>query len=123
MTWRAEDETGVAIAMMVAGLIDEHIDCQPGSDECEGCCPLCCAPCAGLAYLRDRLNEPLTLWFKLWNLKNLQDARKAYPDEDLIDWHGYYDWQNEDYSVNWALIEAHWKLTECHEGDEDAQVP
>lgn len=103
------------IAMLVAGEINHHI-VRCGNDgitddDCDGCCPICCAPCKAMAWFRDNANEMLTAAFKAWDDRNAAEMGHVRTPEDEPSWM----WQLPDGSVNWAMIETHWKLTECHQ--------
>lgn len=99
-----EGEFGKQVAMLVAGVINSHIlNCDmvryPGTiDTCDGCCPVCCAPCAALAWFRDNplARNQLAHWF--------------------ADWDPGWDWCEPDGQIKWAEVEKHWTLTECHGG-------
>lgn len=91
---------GKQVAMLVAGTINDHIlSCEKwdGDTECDGCCPVCCGPCAALAWFRD--NPQARVALAHW----------------LVDWDPEWDWCEPDGQIKWAEIEKHWKLTECHE--------
>lgn len=81
-----------AVTWLVIGTINHHVlDTCVDPEACDGCCPVCCGPCASLAWWRDEANEDLTRWL------NLADPGAGW------------DWQLPDGSVNWAEIEKHWK--------------
>lgn len=105
MAMSRDDEYGLIIAKLVAGTINHHIlSCIwiDGSEvPCDGCCPICCAPCWSLAWLRDKADNHLKYWLKLWDDTSL------------------WSWQNENGTVNWTMIESHWHGCPNHEGEED----
>lgn len=92
-----------AIAWLIVGAVNHHLllctweplEGQPfDPEECHGCCPTCCGVCHSMAWLRDNDNDTITSLLK------------------LID--GPWTWQLPDGSINWAAIEPHWHLTDCH---------
>lgn len=102
----------MAVVLLLAGTVNDHIlSCQtwawPGEEplnppeDCEGCCPLCCGPCAALAWFRDNPGADawLTEWLNAW-----------HPDGGSV-------WQLPGGSVDWKFIAAHWKPGElgCHD--------
>lgn len=89
--WWRKEGFRQAVIWMVAGTINHHILCDSGSEECEGCCPNCCGPCHALAWLRDNEDATVTRWLN-----------RTDPGASWI-------WQRPDGSINWAMIEAHWK--------------
>jgi hypothetical protein len=89
--WVLTAELRQAIVWLVAGTINHHIlDTCQGGDDCEGCCPECCGPCATLAWFRDEANDKLTRWL------------------NEVDPGASWCWQLPDGSIDWAAIEAHW---------------
>lgn len=104
----------IAIAQLVAGIIDTHIMCQTGSDQCEGCCPECCAPCAGLRHIRDNMDWMLTSGLTMWAQQSRRECIARFPDDDWDFPLSHHDWEMPQGGVNWPLIEAHWKMKECH---------
>ena len=103
------------VVMLVAGELNHHLLNCSGDDDpatewkpwlgCDGCCPVCCAPCAALAWLRDNANDALTEWLNDWD-----------PDPN-----GRWDWQLPDGSVNWEMVARHWKpeLNNCHDMEDE----
>jgi len=109
---------GHALVQLMAGIINDHIlSCDHvDGEECEGCCPICCAPCHALASLRDHEDEAVTGWMLAWDERDLAEARAKYPEEDFgFPEDGLYDWQRPDHGVNWAIIEKHWHGCPNHE--------
>lgn len=114
MTIPWDDEMGIQIAMMIAGLINEHAWCEKGDDCDEPCCSLCCAPCSALEWFMTYQHDNVTRWMRLWNIRILEQARREYPDQDVVRVSPHI-WQNDDYSICWSMITPHWRLTECHQ--------
>lgn len=102
-----------ALVQLLAGFMNEHaFNCYGWDHEipveewdkkaCEGCCPVCCAPCSAAAWLRDNADEWLTKALNVW-----------WPGADWV-------WQRPDGGVDWAKVEWHWRNLEprlCHDDE------
>lgn len=108
-----------AVVMLVAGNLNHHLLNCNGDDDpatewkpwlgCDGCCPECCAPCKAMTWLRDHANDALTEWLNDWD---------PHPN-------GRWDWQLPGGSVNWEMVERHWKpdQLQCHDEGDDMGDP
>jgi len=81
---------GRQVAMLVAGVINSHLMTCNG-DPCDGCCPLCCAPCSALLWFRTNTQARLQLayWFQEWDTG--------------------WDWCLPDGQIAWTMIDKHWQ--------------
>lgn len=93
--------TGGLVAHVINNLLhDPPPDHQGGELEANGCCPVCCAPCVSLLWLRD--NAPT------WTSRVAADATGG------LGW----DWQVEDGGIDWNMITDRWKDADtygCHD--------
>lgn len=92
--------TGGLVAHVINNLLhDPPMDHKGGELEVYGCCPVCCAPCASLTWLRD--NAPT------WAAAGVRDATGLA-----------WDWQAEDGDIDWNVITERWKNADtygCHD--------
>ncbi len=79
-----------AAMFLVAG----HINMLASADEDEGCCPVCCGPCAALKTLLDA--------------GQLDDIVRTYGSQGW-DW-----WDAETGQVDRGLLARAWRMTQCH---------
>jgi hypothetical protein len=106
-----------AHGFLIAGLINDHLRTWEDADTWEvnhgapvrytSYCPECCGPCAAL---RDYFNTPRGRAEADAYVMALPRAHRP----------GFqYDWQNENGSINWEIIEADMKLGWCPNHEED----
>lgn len=105
-----------AHGFLIAGLINDHLFGSPWdtvdftlynlAEETTNFCPECCGPCAALA---EYFNTPR-------GRAEADAYAMALPRSPRP---GYgYDWQNENGSINWDVIEQRMKLGWCPNHDD-----
>lgn len=106
-----------AHGFLIAGLINDHLRGWDTADEWDmrhgapkrytSFCPKCCGPCAALAQ-----------YFNTGRGRAEADAYAMALPKSPNPGSGY-DWQHENGSINWDVIEADMKLGWCPNHEED----
>lgn len=78
----------MANGLLIAGTV--NLTLANDDEDFPGCCTVRCGPCCALKWLRDNEAD--------WVNHCLIALGVA----------GGYNWQNEDKTMNWSVIEAHW---------------